>query len=357
MELLQAIDSLVGRAVRRELNPLWSKALRRLLAVLCVVGLIAALGRPHSAVVCLIFPLLLLSFFESAQAGLFLCPIFVGVYSHGEVEAFDVGLFLALCLFSVAISGVTSSKYRQIFLQSHKCATRLEMAREVQQTMEPPPCMTLGPLRVHTRMEVCHDLGGDFVGVRGLADGSALILIGDVQGKGPQSALTAAFVEGIFQHCGAVGVEEPEEILEHLHNLLAGKGAGRFVTALCLRSCPQGRHFQMANAGHPLPIVFGRRPRTEGLAGLVLGLEGMLCIEDSSIEIAGDERILLVSDGCYEEESVTPSLAGFLSRSGLGMNEILAWLDDQADHGHPDDRTVVLIEPLGGLDASETRTS
>ncbi len=347
MRLWQYIDELVGQAVRRELTPVWSRNLHGFLVILGLVGLTGASIRPDSAVVCLIFPLLLISFFEDVKVGLLLCPLFVAVYSGTHVEALDVGLFFALCIFSVAISGVTSHKYRQVFLHSRQCASRLSMARVVQQTMEPPPRVTLGPLRVHTRMEVCHDLGGDFVGVARLSDGGALVLIGDVQGKGPQSALTAAYVEGIFQHCGAVGIEQPQEILEHLHNLLAGKGAGRFVTALCLRSCPQGRNFQMANAGHPLPIVFGRKPRTEGLSGLVLGLEGMLGIVNSSFEVSEDERILLVSDGCYDEESVTPGLANFLRSPTLGMSEILGWLDDKADREHPDDRTVVLIEPSG----------
>ncbi|MFA5505623.1 MAG: PP2C family protein-serine/threonine phosphatase [Vulcanimicrobiota bacterium] len=351
-KLWNVMDELVGRAVRRELTRAASRRLRQVLLALSVSGMMLAYLRPGTAVVALIFPLLLLSFFEDTRLGLLLSPLCILIYSHGPVGAPEIAMFVAFCLFSVAISGVTSHKYRQVFIENHRCSSRLETARQVQQAMEPAPNLTLGPLRVHTRFDVCQDLGGDFVGVRELGDGSALILIGDVQGKGPQSALTAAFVEGIFHHCCEVGVWQPHDILSHIHKLLPGKGVGRFVTALCLRSCPQGRCFQMVNAGHPLPIVFGRKPRTEGLAGLVLGLEGMFCLESSHFELAADERILLLSDGCYEEEGVTPDLASLLKSSKVGVSDVLSWLDDRVDPDRPDDRTVVLVEPNGLITTS-----
>jgi serine phosphatase RsbU (regulator of sigma subunit) len=307
--------------------------------------MVAGLMRPTSAVVCLIFPLLVTSFFEGPALGLALCPIFLLVFSRGPVHTIDVIMLTALCLFAVLIAGITSNKYRQVFAQATRCATRLEVARAVQKSMEPPPCLIVGPLKVLTRMEVCHDLGGDFVGVRMLADGGVLVLVGDVQGKGPQSALTAAYLEGVFHHCCMAGVERPEDILKRMHELLESKDGGRFVTAMCLRFCPRARFVRVANAGHPLPIVVAKQPRMAGKTGLVLGVAGLFELGLADLELDADERLLLMSDGCYEEEGVTASLTLLLQSPGVGMEDILGWLDRNTGE-HRDDRTTVLLERL-----------
>lgn len=344
--LYQRLDDWVGRAVRRELSLGKAQRLRVALLGLCVSGLLVALWRPQSAVVSLTFPLLLTSFFEGPLAGLAYCPVALAIWAFSQpgLQSFDLALFLALCMFSIQISGVTAGKYRELFAHRRLILDRLELAREVQRGMEPPSRMQLDGLTIHTSMEVCDALGGDFVAARKLDDGGAVIVLGDVQGKGPQSALTAACVVGAFDQCCRQGVVQPGEILLRLHQLLDGSHGGRFVTALCLRCQPCHKLWHVANAGHPRPIVFGpERAVMLGASGLVLGLEELFEVSNDQIRLGEGERMLLLSDGYYEEEEVVPALAEVLRRPGVKMAEIQAWFA-----AHPvqqvDDRTLVVLE-------------
>ena len=341
---LQGADDLVGRAVRQELAPNHARQLRLSLMAVCLAGLVGAVLLPTSAAVFLIFPLLVTSFFEGTLAGMAFVPLAMLAFGQGSVAKFDLALMAALCAFCVLISGVTSHKYRELFAHRQRLLNRLEIAREVQRGLEPPPCLAIGSLTVSTRMEVCNELGGDFVGLSRLEGGDVVMIMGDVQGKGPQSALTAAYLQGVFHDCSHSGMSQPAEILGRLHALIAGKDEGRFVTAICLRYSAQGGRFEIANAGHPRPILFGsKNSRMIGASGVVLGISGVFELGVEQIELKAGERLLLMSDGCYEEEEITPSLAGLLAASRLELCQVFGWIKESAGE-LSDDRTVVLLQ-------------
>ena len=254
------------------------------------------------------------------------------------------------------ISGVTSGKYREIFLHRQGLLTRLEIARQVQCGMEPAGLVVQGELTTQTRMEVCHELGGDFVAIFSAPDQGTVLVMGDVQGKGPQSALTAAYLQGVFQECCCHGLLEPEQILTHLHRSLEGRHETRFVTALCLRYS-SGGGLQISNAGHPRPILIGMtEPRMVGGAGVVLGLSGIFDLATHTAQLLPGESVLLMSDGCYEEETVSPALANLLRTAGLEFSTLLSWIDANSDQDR-DDRTVVFLtrSPDGGSDNGSCR--
>lgn len=337
----QQLDELIGRVLRRELPESVLRGLRGALVILCLTGCVMALLRPTLAAVTLIFPLLVTSFFEGVGAGLCLSPWMIAIFARGA-SGLDVMLFAALCLFSVLISGVTSGKYREIFLHRQGLLTRLEIARQVQCGMEPAGLVVRGELRTQTRMEVCHELGGDFVAIFSAPDQATVLVMGDVQGKGPQSALTAAYLQGVFQECCYEGLLDPEQILTHLHRSLEGRHETRFVTALCLHYS-SGGSLKFANAGHPKPIVIGMAgPRMVGGAGVVLGLSGIFELATHTTRLMPGESVLLMSDGYYEEETVSPALAALLRTTGLEFSALLSWMDANSDKDR-DDRTVVFL--------------
>jgi hypothetical protein len=317
------------------------------LLALCLGGLCLAGLAPTSAAAALLFPLLVTSFFRGMRAGMAFLPLALAVFWSGPVGLLDLTLMAVLCAFCVLISGVTAQKYREIFAHRQGLLQRLQIAREVQRGLEPPACLTIGSLKISTQMEVCNELGGDFVGLSPLEDGGALLVMGDVQGKGPQSALTAAYLQGAFHDCRQSGLTRPEDILERLHVLLANKDEERFVTAICVRASARGDHFEIANAGHPRPVLFGKgQSRMVGESGVVLGLQGVFELGCHQLTLKDGERLLLMSDGCYEEEEVSPSLAALLNDQELVLAQVLGWVNVTAGQ-LADDRTVVLLVPTG----------
>ena len=127
-----------------------------------------------------------------------------------------------------------------------------------------------------------------------------------------------------------------------MHNLLENKDGGRFVTAMCLRADEDARHWRIANAGHPLPILFDGVARRVGETGVVLGIMGILDLGVADIELSGSQQMLILSDGCYEEEDVSESLHAVLVRPGSGLDDIHNWICALNPELH-DDRTVVLL--------------
>ena len=186
------LDLWIGRIVRRELTPGQIRCLRFALLLLTLAAVGAAVSRPSSAVVYLLFPLLLVSFIEGPRLGYALSLLFLAVLGLTRVSSGEMLILGPLFFCAVSLAGVTASKYCHLYQHRKGLIRRLELAREVQCTMEPPASLYLGSVHMQTRMDICHELGGDFVAARSLPDGGALVVVGDVQGKGPQSALTAA---------------------------------------------------------------------------------------------------------------------------------------------------------------------
>lgn len=336
------LDLWVGRTVRRELTFAQTRFLRLGLCFLTLAAIGGSLSQPASAGVYLLFPLLLVSFFEGPQLGGRLSFLFLLMLACIGTSPWEMLILVPLFLFAVSLAGITASKYCHLYQHRKRLIKRLELAREVQRTMEPPTSLLLGGVHMQTRMEICQELGGDFVAARRLPDGGALVVVGDVQGKGPQSALTAAYLEGVFHHSCVSGMTSPEEVLKSMHHLLENKDGGRFVTAMCLRSDGDGRHWRIANAGHPLPILFDEVARRVGQTGVVLGIMGVFELGIADVEMNESQRMLILSDGCYEEEEVSESLQALLHPKS-SLDEILDWIQDSNLNLH-DDRTVVLLQ-------------
>jgi two-component system CheB/CheR fusion protein len=95
-------------------------------------------------------------------------------------------------------------------------------------------------------------IGGDFHDAFCLPDGKAVILIGDVAGKGVEAAGLAETVR-IAVRATALVSPSPEEVLSNVHRLVADISE-RFVTALIVILDPATGEAVLASAGHPPPV-------------------------------------------------------------------------------------------------------
>ena len=100
------------------------------------------------------------------------------------------------------------------------------------------------------------ELGGDFFQVLEQKDGSALIVLGDVSGKGLKAAMTVSLIVGALRTISQY-TDQPAEILRGLNRQLLGRSEGGFTTCLLLRITADGTA-TLANAGHLSPFATGR---------------------------------------------------------------------------------------------------
>ena len=152
-----------------------------------------------------------------------------------------------------------------------------EAARRVQALLVPQlPNGTPGYV-VDTAYSPSLDVGGDFYQVLPADDGSMLVLVGDVSGKGLKAAMMVAHIVGGLRHEQS---RQPSEVLSHLNRALLGQTDGGFVTCGCALITQNGC-VTLANAGHIYPYRNGEE--LELPSGLPLGSAGR-------IDLSGDPR-------------------------------------------------------------------
>jgi len=143
-------------------------------------------------------------------------------------------------------------------------------------------------------------IGGDFFEFITLPSGNFGVVLGDVGGKGPASAIVAAMIQGML----AMEVQtesSPSETLARLnHALVTRELAPRFATLVYGVLSPDGQ-FVYSNAGHNAPILVtsdGILRLTTG--GSILGAFKEAKFDQETIHLPPGATLILFSDGVPE---------------------------------------------------------
>jgi serine phosphatase RsbU (regulator of sigma subunit) len=227
--------------------------------------------------------------------------------------------------------------------QTEKAALDGEMAaaREVQRVMVPEDLPSISGYALESVYRPAAEVGGDFFQVISLQSGRALIVIGDVSGKGLSAAMIVSMIVGML--CVVTSfTEEPAEIVAELNRRLCGRAHDGFATCLVVRLDNNGR-LALANAGHLPPYLNGTEISFEG--STPLGLTQTAAYQQTSLQMRAGDRVLLLTDGIPEAQNEKRELLGFpriesLLREGANAH---ALADAAQQHGQNDDLTVISI--------------
>lgn len=132
-----------------------------------------------------------------------------------------------------------------------KLVTRddLEFARQVQLSLLPDQVAPIAGFEVATHSEVAQSVGGDYFDFLPAKDGSTIVVIGDVSGKGISAALYMVKVQTALQML-AQETADPRDLLLRLNAYLYGQlKRNFFLTVSLLRVYPDGA-IQYCRAGH-----------------------------------------------------------------------------------------------------------
>lgn len=185
------------------------------------------------------------------------------------------------------------------------------------------------------------EVGGDFYRTVALNDGSLLVVIGDVSGKGLDAAMLVAAILGSL----ANEVERsPALLLEYLNHAVTGRTGGGFITVCCARFFPDGR-VVIANAGHISPYLAGREVQME--SGLPLGIIPQTSYCETEIET--HEAIVFLTDGVVEARNANGELLGFEKMAALATKTASETADAAQRWGQEDDITVLSVIRIGAL--------
>jgi hypothetical protein len=213
----------------------------------------------------------------------------------------------------------------------------LDKARELQQHVLIPEPVRSALFAVDTAYYPARSVGGDFFQVIPHKDGSLLIVVGDVSGKGMAAAMLVAVLVGAI--CTrADETFDPAAILETLNERLLGRAGGHFATCV-VAHLRAGGEMRIGNAGHIPPYLNGVAMEIEG--SLPLGILARPRYEVVTLQTEPGDYLTFMTDGVLEARGVGGELLGFERMGKMSGQSAEAIAAAAIKYGQDDDITVV----------------
>jgi serine phosphatase RsbU (regulator of sigma subunit) len=180
----------------------------------------------------------------------------------------------------------------------------MDAARRIQRSLLPQELPAIPGYSVAFRSDTCYEVGGDYLDIVELPDGSVLVAVADVAGKGMASAIMSTSFRGAFRAMAQTGLPLDELAARmNQHHWAEGEEARRkYVTAIFLRLYPETGEVEVVNAGHNPGFLLApdAEPRQFDASGTPLGLLPGMSYTSERQMIEPGARLLFYTDGLTE---------------------------------------------------------
>ena len=180
----------------------------------------------------------------------------------------------------------------------------LEVAREIQLAMLPRRTYEAAGVEAFGMTRPANTVGGDFYDILARPDGSLVIALGDVAGKGSPAALLMALLLAMMRTLVDEGLEGAELAARLNAQLCKHALRSRFVTLFLATYRPATGELVYVNAGHLPPLIRRSEGACERLSGsgIALGMWDRATYAVQRTFLAPDEVLVIYSDGIVEAE-------------------------------------------------------
>ncbi len=262
-------------------------------------------------------------------------PILPSLYvGNVAVTPFDLGLFS----FDLGVAALILARFQKTRVEQARAQAELEAARSMQEVMV-PSSITAPGFRIESVYLPAQEVGGDFFQLLPGHDGSVLVVIGDVSGKGLKAAMLVSMIIGLLRST-VEQTRSPSRILTDLNRLLAGQTDEKFATCCCALLHADGS-LTGANAGHLSPYCDGEEVELPN--GLPLGLIPDAEYQEITISSRPGQRWVFLSDGVIEARNKAGELYGFDRTRTISIQAVEQIAHAARDFGQEDDITVLGI--------------
>jgi len=287
---------------------------------------------------------------------------------YHDLDASMAALELVLLALTAYLVGKLAERDRA----AHAELERIRPLQDVLAPRRPPP---LPLLELSSRyLPAQAGVSGDFYQVAEGRHGAAVLVIGDVVGKGMAAARRSTFVRAMVTAC-APYLDDPVAILRTVNTELVHQHgvSAQFITMLCVVVNPDAT-VVWASAGHPPPVAISDgRPLGDVPTGHPLGIAPEIRDLERGHCPMPAEGILLYTDGLIDARPPGRSFSPFgEARIGMFLGELDEPSPEQAvEHlaraaqtfcggSLPDDLCLVAVRPRFESrwhGAGETRTA
>lgn len=244
---------------------------------------------------CLRFPLL--SKDGQHLADLIVAPPEGGVFSVYEQD-FVEGLVLQT---AIALENAT---LHERDLEWARVQQDLDAARAIQKSLLPRRMPEIPGFSIAARSTTCYEVGGDYLDSILLPDGTHLMVVADVAGKGLASAIVATGFRSALRSLATqlLPLNELASRMNQRHWEEGEEARGRYVTAVLLRLRADANEIEIVSAGHnPVALVEPEGTiRMIESSGTPLGILPGMSYSTEVFPFPAGSRILLYTDGLTE---------------------------------------------------------
>ncbi len=274
----------------------------------------------------------------------------VRAYEESDME-------LLVSLASVAAMRIANVRLAEEAAERKRMEQELALGRRIQVALIPDSLPEIDGWEFHAENVACRGVSGDFYNMIRRDDGSFVVMIADVSGKGIAAALLTASLEALS--AGPLDAGMPlDEICSRVSRLLHDRTPPeKYATAFFAEVEPDSGKVRFVNAGHNPGLLLRLGGQAEWLeaSGVPLGL--LPTAEYSVGEFFFDPRdtLLLYTDGLTEAADADGEEYGDVRLKSVALSNRLLPLDELASKigedldafvgevPYGDDRTLVLI--------------
>lgn len=253
----------------------------------------------------------------------------------GAFRSFLLGEFICASV-PISVLVIFLMRFTEQQRENVRMSDDMRQAQEVQHLLIPQHLPSFPGWLVESEYHPARQVGGDFFHVVQGSDGSLLIVVGDVSGKGLQAAMTVSAIIGALR---VSNDRQPTKVLTHLNRALCGQISG-FVTCAAILIAEDG-YMIIANAGHLPPYRNGEE--LEVANGLPLGMLARTSYEETKFDLDPADRLTFISDGVVEARNTHGELLGFERAAGLTSKRATEIADAARRWGQEDDIMVVTV--------------
>jgi serine phosphatase RsbU (regulator of sigma subunit) len=274
------------------------------------------------------------------------------------------GPLRTIMLVSAGIALVVGFVFRSFEVLHERLRTRewaereLEIARSIQTRLLPPTEVDGDGFSVAARNLPAHYVAGDFYDIVRLDDGSVIVVVADVAGKGVAASLIMSSVKAVLPFIARGGVGEMMQTLNR--KLVQELGDREFVALVCARFHPATGVVEVSNAGCPDPYILNGRGveivHCDGIR-LPLGIRSDIDYSTTTRRLEPGSRLLLLSDGIPEAsivegqplgyealQQIVDALRSVPDRGSAWIDRLLQEVRRRAGSTLTDDWTALLLE-------------